>query len=96
MRTAMDTQKAAVDSGHWPLYRYNPDLAKDGKNPLTLDSKDPKISYEDFAYMQNRFRMLKKSKPERAQQLAELGQQEVTSRWHLYRQMESLDYGAAD
>ena len=48
MRTGMDTQKAAVESGHWPLYRYNPALALEGKNPLVLDSKDPKISYEDF------------------------------------------------
>ncbi|MBD3266795.1 hypothetical protein GF373_09010 [bacterium] len=96
MRTGNDTQKAAVESGHWPLYRFNPDLAKEGKNPLKLDSRDPKISYEDFAYQQNRFRMLKKIDPERAKMLADKGQEEVTSRWHLYRQMEAMDYSAAD
>ena len=96
MRTGMDTQKAAVESGHWPLYRYNPALVLEGKNPLILDSKDPKISYEDFAFQQNRFRMLLKSNPDQAKKLAIKGQNEVTKRWHLYRQMESMDYGAAD
>ncbi len=96
MRTGLDTQKAAVESAHWPLYRFNPELAKEGKNPLKLDSRDPKISYKDFAYQQTRFKMLTKSKPEEAERLAEKGQEEVTSRWHLYRQWETLDVGPAD
>ncbi|RJP28372.1 MAG: pyruvate:ferredoxin (flavodoxin) oxidoreductase [Candidatus Omnitrophota bacterium] len=96
MRTGMDTQKAAVESGHWPLYRYNPDLAKEGKNPLKLDSRDPKISYQDFAYQQTRFKMLTKSQPEAAKRLIELGQEDVTNRWHLYKKMEALNYGPAD
>ncbi len=96
LRYGMDVQKAAVESGHWPLYRFNPQLAEDGKNPLKLDSRDPKISYQDFAYQQTRFKMLTKSKPEEAKRLIELGQEDVTSRWHLYKQMESLDYGPAD
>ncbi|MFB3787699.1 MAG: pyruvate:ferredoxin (flavodoxin) oxidoreductase [bacterium] len=96
MRTGMDTQKAAVESGHWPLFRYNPDLAKQGQNPLQLDSKDPKISYQDFAYQQTRFKMLTKSNPEESKRLIELGQKEITSRWHLYRQLEAMTYGPAD
>jgi pyruvate-ferredoxin/flavodoxin oxidoreductase len=96
MRTGIDTQKAAVESGHWPLFRYNPLLAKEGKNPLTLDSRDPKISYTDFAYQQNRFRMLVKSKPEEAKKLAILGQQEVTSRWSLYRHMAGMEYDVSE
>ncbi|HQH72748.1 MAG TPA: thiamine pyrophosphate-dependent enzyme, partial [bacterium] len=96
MRTGMDTQKAAVESGHWPLFRYNPDLAKEGRNPLQLDSKDPKISYQDFAYQQTRFKMLTKSNPAESKRLIDLGQKEITSRWHLYRQLEAMTYGPAD
>ncbi|MDX9754305.1 MAG: pyruvate:ferredoxin (flavodoxin) oxidoreductase [bacterium] len=96
MRTGLDTQKAAVESGHWPLYRYNPAVAVEGKNPLTLDSRDPKLTYEDFAYQQNRFRMLLKSNPEQAKKLAVLGQREVSARWSLYRQMAEMDYGASE
>ncbi len=96
MRLGMETQKAAVDCGHWPLYRFNPELANEGKNPLKLDSRDPKISYQDFAYQQTRFKMLTKSQPEAAKKLIELGQEDVTERWHLYKQMATLDYGPAD
>ncbi|HXK94037.1 MAG TPA: 4Fe-4S double cluster binding domain-containing protein, partial [bacterium] len=96
MRTGYDTQKAAVESGHWPLFRYNPDLAKQGQNPLQLDSKDPRISYQDFAYQQTRFKMLTKSNPEESKRLIELGQKEITNRWHLYRQLEAMTYGPAD
>jgi len=52
MTTGMDTQKAAVSSGHWPLYRYNPDLVAEGKNPFMLDSSEPKIKFEDYAYQE--------------------------------------------
>ncbi|MDP8246450.1 MAG: pyruvate:ferredoxin (flavodoxin) oxidoreductase [Candidatus Hinthialibacter antarcticus] len=96
MRTGNDTQKQAVDSGHWPLYRYNPDLIKENKNPLQLDSRDPKISFQDFAYNQTRFKMLTKSKPERARELLKKAQEDVTSRWSLYRQMADMKYGQSD
>ncbi len=92
MRTGTDNQKSAVESGHWPLYRFNPDLAKEGKNPLQLDSKDPKITYEDFAYAETRFKMLAKSKPEDSKRLIAKGQDEVSARWRLYRQMAAMDY----
>ena len=96
MRKGYDTQKQAVESGHWPLYRYNPDLVKENKNPLQLDSRDPKISYQDFAYNQTRFKMLTKSKPERARELLKHAQEDVNSRWSLYRQMADMKYGQSD
>jgi pyruvate-ferredoxin/flavodoxin oxidoreductase len=66
-----DQQKKAVDSGHWPLYRYNPDLATAGKNPLQLDSKDPTLPLGDYVYAENRYKMLQRSNPELSKQLVE-------------------------
>ncbi len=94
MRKGFDTQKQAVQSGHYPLFRYNPDLAAQGKNPLTLDSKEPSISYEDFAYNQTRFKMLTKSRPEAAKQFLKESQAEVKARWRFYENLSEL-YAAA-
>ena len=69
MRKGLDQQKAAVNCGFWPLYRYNPALVDEGKNPLTLDSKDPTISFEDYAYNETRYRMLLQSDETRAELL---------------------------
>lgn len=85
MRAGLDNQKAAVACGHWPLFRFNPVLLAQGKNPLSLDSAAPKASYEDFAYQQNRFKMLTKSMPERAKELLQVGQQDVESKWKSYQ-----------
>ena len=93
MRTGMDQQKAAVAAGHWPLYRYNPMLAREGKNPLKLDSKAPKIPFEEYAYKENRYKMLTKSKPEEAARLLKLSQQDALNRWNLMEQMAGLSYG---
>ncbi len=90
MRLGLDTQKRAVASGHFPLFRYNPDLAQQGKNPLQLDSKKPSIPYEDYAYQQTRFKMLTKSKPEQAKHLLELGKLDVARRWNLYEQLAAM------
>ena len=84
MTTAMSNQKALVESGRWLLYRYNPDLVKQGKNPLQLDMRQPKNSPEESMYRENRFKMLKKSKPEIAKQLMEEAQAEVNQRWKMY------------
>jgi len=84
MATGLDNQKAAVDSGHWLLYRYNPDRVKEGKNPLILDSKKPKIPVSQFLDMENRFRMLKKSHPALAAEYYAAIQQEVDARWAYY------------
>jgi pyruvate-ferredoxin/flavodoxin oxidoreductase len=92
MRTGFDQQQAAVDSGSWVLYRYDPRLAEEGKNPLQLDSKGPKIPVRDYAYNETRFRMLTQSKPEEAERLMVLAQQDVNDRWRMYQQLASLDY----
>jgi pyruvate-ferredoxin/flavodoxin oxidoreductase len=64
MAKGMDNQKGAVDSGYWPLFRYNPDNVDEGKNPLKMDSKAPKIKLSEYAYKETRYKMLTKSKPE--------------------------------
>ena len=69
MTTAMSDQKIAVDSGHWLLYRYNPERTLTGENPLTLDSRTPTKKVKEFLQQQTRFQMLTKSKPEDAKRL---------------------------
>ncbi len=92
MADGFDQQDAAVKSGFWPLYRYDPRLADEGKNPLQLDSKDPSISFKDYAYGETRFKMLTKSKPEQAEKLAELGQKDINARWNWLKQMSEMSY----
>jgi pyruvate-ferredoxin/flavodoxin oxidoreductase len=84
LRFGMDQQKAAVLSGHWPLYRYHPDLVKEGKNPLQLDSRPPSLPLKKYAYNETRYSMLAHSHPEAAAELLERAQQDVRSRWHVY------------
>ncbi len=80
----LDQQKAAVQSGYWPLYRFNPDLIKQGKNPLQLDSKAPALPLEKYIYNETRYSMLTRSKPEAAKVLLKEAQEDVNSRWKLY------------
>jgi pyruvate-ferredoxin/flavodoxin oxidoreductase len=96
MKTGPTQQKAAVESGHWPLYRFNPVLARQGENPLKLDSKAPKISYKDYAYNETRWRMLTKSMPERAAALLEQSQLDVKAKWNYLRQLAAMDYSLSD
>ncbi len=91
MGTAMQNQKAAVDSGYWPLYRYNPDLEKEGKNPFKLDSKGLKIKLKDYAYMETRYKMLTKSHPQLAEQLIKEAQDDVIRTWKEYERMAAYD-----
>ncbi len=93
-RRGLDQQKLAVQSGIWPLYRYNPELVKEGKNPLQLDSKDPTIKVEDYAYKETRYRMLVQSDEKRAELLMKLANEDVVSRWNLYKQMAQISYGS--
>jgi pyruvate-ferredoxin/flavodoxin oxidoreductase len=85
MTAGLGQQKALVDSGRWLLYRYNPALQEQGKNPLELDMKAPSESVEKSMYQENRFKMLTKSKPEIAKQLLEQAQAEVNARWEMYQ-----------
>ena len=87
MTTGTSFQKKAVDSGHWPLFRYNPDTATEGRPTLQLDSKAPSIPYEEFAYEQGRFRELRDADPKEAKRLLDLAQMDVTERWKLYEMM---------
>ncbi|MEG8947241.1 pyruvate:ferredoxin (flavodoxin) oxidoreductase [Rosettibacter firmus] len=95
MSKGLESQKLAVDSGYWPLIRYNPENLKEGKNPLKLDSKAPKIKLEDYIYTETRYKMLTKSHPLIARQLLEKAQEEVIKRWKLYEQMASFDYSVS-
>ncbi len=87
MRTGLTNQKRAVESGHWPLYRFDPRRAAEGLNPLQLDSKPPKIPLEEYIGEENRFRMLMKSQPERAARLLEQAQKAVTRRYESYARL---------
>jgi pyruvate-ferredoxin/flavodoxin oxidoreductase len=87
MQGGFEQQKLAVQTGYWPLFRYNPDLLKEGKNPLQLDSAAPKMPLKEYAYRENRFVMLSKSMPERAQALIEQAQEDVNTRWEIYQHL---------
>jgi pyruvate-ferredoxin/flavodoxin oxidoreductase len=87
MAKGMHQQKLAVDSGHWPLYRYNPRLVEENKNPFQLDSSDPKISLQDYIYTEGRYRMLQQSEPEVAKFLLGQAQKAVARRWQQYKQL---------
>ena len=93
MGKGMESQKKAVLSGHWPIYRYNPELALEGKNPLQLDSKAPKIPMTEYAYDQTRFKMLTKSDPDGAARLMELAQGDASARW---KRLEMMAAAAGD
>jgi len=87
MTKGMQQQKLAVESGHWPLYRYNPKLEDEDKNPFQLDSRDPKIPLEEYIYTEGRYRMLQQSDPEVAKFLLIQAQKSVNHRWQQYKQL---------
>jgi pyruvate-ferredoxin/flavodoxin oxidoreductase len=87
MAKGMQQQKLAVDSGHWPLYRYVPKLASEDKNPFQLDSSDPKIPLKDYIYTEGRYRMLQQSDPDVAKSLLEGAERVVQKRWQQYKQL---------
>jgi pyruvate-ferredoxin/flavodoxin oxidoreductase len=95
MQKGLNQQDLAVKSGLWPMYRYNPDLIKAGKNPLQLDYKEPSIPVKDFAYNETRFNMLVQANEERAEELLKLAQSDALDRWQKYSQMAALSYGEA-
>ncbi|MFZ6031052.1 MAG: pyruvate:ferredoxin (flavodoxin) oxidoreductase [Chloroflexota bacterium] len=93
MRKGLDQQKLAVNAGHWPMYRYNPTLIAEGRNPLTIDSKDPSVPLKDYIYNETRYRMLVQSDEARAEELLKQAQKDVESRWQYYKQMAAMHYG---
>ena len=87
LRDGLSQQEKAVDSGYWPLIRYNPEMRKAGKKPFILDSTSPTIPLEDFAYNEQRYLLLKKNNPEEAARLMKLAQESLDLRWHTYEHM---------
>ena len=94
MRRGLDQQKAAVASGMWPLYRYNPALVDEGKNPLLIDSKDPSIAVSEYAYKETRYRMLLQADEARAELLMKQVTNDAEKRWDLYKSMAAIEYKA--
>jgi pyruvate-ferredoxin/flavodoxin oxidoreductase len=80
----LEQQKLAVQSGYWPLMRYNPALRNEGKNPFQLDSKAPSIRLKDYAYREARYTMLARSNPDVAKDLLKEAQDDVERQWRVY------------
>ncbi|HXJ49173.1 MAG TPA: thiamine pyrophosphate-dependent enzyme, partial [Candidatus Acidoferrum sp.] len=96
MATGMSHMKDAVDSGYWPLYRFDPRIETEGKHPLTLDSKAPTIPLREFAAKEGRYTLLARSKPELAERLMSIAQADVDERRRLYEQMAGVERHAPD
>ncbi|HVN93078.1 MAG TPA: pyruvate:ferredoxin (flavodoxin) oxidoreductase [Terracidiphilus sp.] len=86
----LEQQKLAVQSGYWPLMRYNPVLRESGKNPFQLDSKAPSIRLKDFAYREARYTMLARGNPEMAAELLAEAQDDVERQWRVYSARASM------
>lgn len=89
-------QKLAVDTGHWPLFRYDPRRAENYENPLKLDSKPPSVPYAEFAHSETRFNTLLKQHPEQAAAFLQRAQHDVSERYKRYQQMAEMDWHEAD
>jgi pyruvate-ferredoxin/flavodoxin oxidoreductase len=87
MAKGMHQQKLAVDSGYWPLFRYNPRLVEEHKHPFQLDSSGPKIALQDYIYTEGRYRMLQQSEPAVAKFLLAQAQKAVERRWQQYKDL---------
>ena len=87
MSKSQQEEKLAVDTGYWILYRYNPQLAKEGKNPLILDSKEPKLDYETFLKNEIRYRSVLQDYPEIATQLFAQAKEEARKRFEYYKKL---------
>jgi len=94
MTKGMEQQKKAVDSGFWILFRYNPSLIKEGKNPLQLDSKPPSLALEEYMYNETRFKALKTMDPQRAEMLLNLAKKEINRRYKMYEHLAKMDYSS--
>jgi pyruvate-ferredoxin/flavodoxin oxidoreductase len=94
MNKGLEQQRLAVQSGDWPLYRFNPELVTQGKNPLNLDSRDPSVPLEEYAYHETRYRELQQRDPERAEELLHEAEEDVQRHWTLYKQIATLPAGA--
>lgn len=74
------------------MFRYNPEVAAEGKNPLQLDSKAPSIPIQDYMYNETRFKMVTKMNPDAAKEFLERAQKQVSKNWKVYENMAKMDY----
>jgi pyruvate-ferredoxin/flavodoxin oxidoreductase len=93
MTTGMQNQKAAVNSGQWLLYRHDPRRVAANENPLQLDSRPPKQKVQEYLLMENRFKMLTKSRPEEAKLLFQMAQQDAEVRFRFYEYLAGRKFG---
>ncbi|MGA8923376.1 MAG: thiamine pyrophosphate-dependent enzyme, partial [Candidatus Dormiibacterota bacterium] len=96
MSTAMSHQKEAVDSGYWPLYRFDPQREALHEPPFVLDSRFPSMPLKEFAAKEGRYSLLARSKPELAERLMNLAQKDVDERWHVYEQLAAVERNVPD
>ena len=92
MSRGLEQQKLAVNSGLWPLFRYDPRLSFEGKNPFVLDSKEPSIPVKEYAYNETRYRMLVQADEHHAEELMKLAQRDAEARWRYYSQLAAIQY----
>ncbi len=92
----VEQQKRAVQSGYWPLYRFDPRRIGGPDSALTLDSRPPRLPLEEFARNETRFRMVERWDPHRYQMLMQRAAQQLQRRLHLYRHLAALHGGGAD
>ena len=90
MSAGYDEHRKAVECGHWTLYRFDPRLKDEGKNPLQIDSKAPTLSFEEYAYSENRYRSLQKAKPEVAAELLKLATDDAAHNYALMQRLAGL------
>jgi pyruvate-ferredoxin/flavodoxin oxidoreductase len=92
MAKGLNQQKLAVQSGAWPVYRYDPRMAAAGQNPLVIEAKEPTISLQEYAYNETRYKMLTLSDEDRAEMLIKKAGEGIKNRWQLYQQMAAMHY----
>jgi len=92
MSRGLEEQKKAVESGAWILFRYNPDLLKQGKNPLKLDSREPSIDVEEYMNGEIRFRSLKKNHPDLAAKYIKMARENIKMNYKYFKQLSELEY----
>ena len=93
MSKSQTEMKLATECGYWPIFRYNPLLEAEGKNPLTLDSKEPKWElYQDYLMGETRYLTLMKTNPNEAKALFDKNQWDSQRRWRQYKRLASLDF----
>jgi pyruvate-ferredoxin/flavodoxin oxidoreductase len=92
LRRGIEQQKLTVNSGVWPLYRFDPRRIDEGKPPLELDSRDPTVGVRDYLQNESRFRMVEAVDPDRYERLVAAHQRETTRRFAVYKQLAGISF----